>query len=196
MSYYLSDTLLRNWAHGNLKRYLDPREYTLIFDRLHSPKRSERMTRIELGLLKLTLDDYRPQRSENEQKAYAESNAISMVEIADTLGCHVSAVRRAKSRLNDLAKRSERGGIKARSNGLILFHDLGVCVKATFWDAIRAKDYSETQANSQIEAHSSNIGLADEKRHGLKIEQENVAKFAALTPTEQAELLARVKRAA
>ena len=192
MSYYNSDTLLRNWAQANLKRFLDPREYTLIFDRLHSTKRSERMSRVEIGLLKLMLDDYRPERSEKEQKAYAESNAVNLVEIADTLGCNVSTVRRAKARLNDLAKRSERDGQKARANGLILFHDLGVCVRATFWDAMRARDYSEAQANGQIAAHSSNIGLADEKRHDVNIQRERLEKFAQLSPVEQARLLSQL----
>jgi hypothetical protein len=190
--YYMSDSRLRGWAQDNLKRYLDPREYTLIFDRLHSEKRSERMTRIELGLLKLMLDDYRPERSEKEQKAYAESNAVNLVEIADTLGCHVSAVRRAKSRLNDLAKRSEREGQKARSNGLILFHDMGVCIRATFWDALRAHDYSKAQQSGVTVAHTSNIHLADEKRHGINVEKEQLEKFAALTPVERARLLDRL----
>lgn len=186
MSYYNSDKLLRDWATENLRRFLDPRRYTKIFDALHSPKRSQGLTRLDLGILKLMLGEYRPERGQREQKAYAESNAVSVVEISDTLGCNVSSVRRSKSKLNRLAMESSPQGKRA---ALILFHDMGVCIRATFWDAIRARSYSENMGEAQSGVHANNVVLADEKRHDVKIAAELLARFKTLSPVEQQRLL-------
>lgn len=189
---HYSDKELRDWSKANLKRYLNPREYKLVFDRLHADKRSQQLTRVELGLLKLMLGEFRPERADHEQKRYAESNAVKLTEIADKLGCATTTVNRAKARLNDLAKRSQRLGVQGRRHGLILFHDLGICVQATFWDAIRAHEYSEKMGSAQLETHTSNIALADEKRHDLKHSEDRVRQFSMLTPAEQERALANL----
>lgn len=190
MSYYRSDSLLREWAESSLKHYLDPHEYPAVFTALRSPKGSTRLTRVELGLLKVLLDSFRPERSEAEQKRYAESNALKVVEVADTLYCNVSTVRRAKERINKLVRVGARQNSHARRHGLLLFHDMGICIRATFWDAIRARAYSETMGNAQLDTHAVNIALAEEKKHGVQIAQDQVRRFQALSPSEQARVLA------
>jgi hypothetical protein len=189
MSFYLSDKQLREWADKTLKKYLDPHEYPAIFAALRSPKRSEGLSRVEIGLLRLLLVDFRPERSQAEERLYAESNAIKIPELADILHCNASTVRRAKERLNRLVKEGARRQTEARRHGLLMFHDMGVCIRATFWDALRAREYSERQGNAQLEVHSSNISLSDEKRHEVKVSQELVSTFSRLSPAEQERIL-------
>jgi hypothetical protein len=184
VSYYRSETLLREWAESTLHRYLDPREYPLVFGSLRSPKKSNRLTRVDIGLLKIMLDNFRPERSTIEQVRYAESNAVRLSEIADTLHCAVTTVQRSKKRINKLVKDGARIGTDARKNGLLLFHDMGICIRATFWDAIRARAYSELMGVSSLDAHVTNIALSDEKKHGIKITEELVTQFRSLSPAE------------
>lgn len=189
MSYYNSDRLLRDWAEKFLKQHLNPHDYPNVFGALRSPKKSQRLTRIEIGVLKLLLEDYRPERSVVEQKRYAESNAIKIPEIADTLNCNVSTVRRAKDRINKLVKSGAPHGSGARKHGLILFHGMGTMIKATFWDAIEARRYSEKMGDAQIESHSSNMALADEKKNDVRLNEERVRRFRSLSADQQEALL-------
>jgi hypothetical protein len=189
MSFYRSDKLLRDWAESSLHRYLDPREYPALFAALRTPRRTQRLKRVEMGLLKLMLDRFRPERSAKENQRYAESNAVKVSECADALNCDASTVRRAKERINKLVCEGARQNSAARRHGLLLFHDLGIYFHATFWDAIRSREYSERQADSQIETHGKNIALSDERRHDVKLKDDHVAAFARLSPSEQARLL-------
>lgn len=189
MSYWLSETQIRDWADKHLKHYLDPDEYPAIFAALRTAKHTQRLKRVELGLLKMMFDRYRPERSEDEGKRYADSNAVKVPEIADALKCNVTTVRRAKERINNLVRDGARKGTHARKHGLLLFHDMGIFFHATFWDASRAKDYSEKMASSQIDVHAENIALADETRHSVALQQERLNKFSSLSPTQQARLL-------
>ena len=193
MSYYNSHKLLQDWAEKYLKQYLAPAEYPKIFAALRSPRRSDRLSRVELGILKILLEDYRPERGVDEQKRYAESMAIKLSEIADALHSTVSTVRKARKRINRLVKAGALDGSGARKHGLILFHGMGTMIKATFWDAVEAKRYSEVMGDAQLETHGANAALADEKRHDIKLRRDRVEKFNALSPAEQDRLLAQLE---
>ena len=188
MSVYQSEKGQQEWAERDLKQYLDAAEYPLLFAALRAPKRSARLSRVDLGVLRVLLTG---QRAGDDEVDRALLSSMTREQIAEIVCCHPSSVNRSVRRLNRLVRQGARLGTDARKNGLILFHDKGYpqIKQPKLGDVKRSRGYSERALVPQVEAHQGNIALADEIMPSA-IEREQFMRFRQLSPVQRAALLA------
>lgn len=192
MSVYKNEIRMRAWACERLERILDKERYPTLFKAIDAPKRKERLTLTQLGVLRLLLDsEWRPDRDEKTQERYGMSACLTRMEISEVLGVSSSTVSTAVRSINVVVR---RGAIKTDTFtsklGLILFSDLGYCFTPGLGDTARSRSFSGKQLSAQSTAHSSNMHLADDKDSDEKQDAEVMAKIRSMSPAERMRLVA------
>lgn len=192
MSVYKNEVRMRAWACERLERILDKDRYPTLFKAIDAPKRNERLTLTQLGVLRLLLDsEWRPDRDEKTQQRYGMSACLTRMEISEVLGVSSSTVSQSVRGINVIVR---RGALKTDTFtskvGLILFSDLGYCFTPGLGDTARSRTFSSKQLSAQSTAHSSNIQLADEKDVEAEQDAEVMAKIRAMSPAERMRLVA------
>ena len=191
MSVYRNDVHMRSWACERMEIILDKDRYPTLFAAIDAPKRSKRLSLTQLGVLRLLLDSrWRPDRDEKTQLRYGMSACLNRAEIAEMLGVSSSAVSRSVRGINTLAmKGAQKSDIEVRKLGLILFNELGYCFKPNLGDTDRSRSFSRKQLSGQVQAHSSNLQLADEKDRVDAEDAEILARIQSMTPAERIRLV-------
>lgn len=194
MSVYQNEARMRAWACDRMGKILDRKRYPVLFAAIDAPKRNDRLTLTQLGLLRLLLDsEWRPERDPMTQESYGVSACLSKIEIAEVLNVSTSAVQRARERINKMVHRGALGDdAVSKKLGLILISDIGYCFRPNLGDTDRARAYSRKQLNGQADVHVSNIALADERDGEANRDRAHRARFEALTPSEREQLMASV----
>lgn len=185
-----SENSLRAWAAENLEAHgfrkkeseTNKRDHALFLACTPGAKRKSRFGVIEMSVLRLLLSKFRPDREERDAQRYAASVMITKAELADEIGCSDGKICSAVRKINRVARRCADG------RKLILFNSRGIGINVNLFDAISARSYSEKQANSQIEAHSENIELAN-KTASDSIARDKLRKFQSMSIEEQARIL-------
>lgn len=192
MSVYRNEERMRAWACERMSKILDRNRYPLLFAAIDAPRKKDRLTRTEMGLLRLLCDsDWRPDRDENTQERYGCSAFLSKGEIAEVIGVSSRTVGKARENINRLVRKgAAKDDDVSRKLGLILFSDFGYCYKPNLGDTNLARVHSRKQLRGQSEVHTANIKLADEKDSDALRALEHRARFEALTPLEQERVLA------
>lgn len=194
MSVYKNETRMRAWACERLERVLDRDRYPTLFASIDAPKRKERLTLTQLGVLRLLLDsEWRPDRDEKAQQRYGMSACLTRLEISEVLGTSTSTVATAVRKMNILVRRGAAKTDTFTSKvGLILFSDLGYCFTPGLGDAQRSRAYSNKQLSAQAHSHRSNIQLADDKDQEGREDAEILARIQSMTPAERVRLVKAV----
>lgn len=191
MSVYKNEARMTAWACERMDRILDRERYPTLFSALDAPKRRDRLSLTQLGVLRLLLDsEWRPDRDEKTQQRYGMSACLTRSEISEVLGVSTSTVATAVRKMNVIVRRGAAAtDIFTSKVGLILFSDLGYCFTPGLGDAQRSRAYSGKQLSAQSNSHMSNIRLADDKDNESKEDAEILARIQSMTPAERVRLV-------
>ena len=191
MSVYQNAERMREWARIRLERVLDRDRYPQIFKAIDPKRARGRLSGTQLGVLRLLLDsEWRPDRDPSTQARYGTSACLTKAEIGEVVGRSTSAVGKAISHLNILARQgAAENDTLVKKVGLILFTDLGCCFRPNLGDTNRARSYSTKQLGSQSSAHLNNIDIANDKDSAQRVDDEVRNEFERLTPEERRQLM-------